>query len=482
MVGITSYGAYIPLLRINRKLISSATGWLGSASALPGEKAVANYDEDSLTMAVAAAVDCLRGIEREKVDELYLATTTSPYRERLGAGIVSTALDLRADIRAADFSNSIKAGTTALLAALDTVKAGSAKNVIVCASDCRVGKAGSSQEQSCGDGAAALLVGEGNVIATIEGSYSLSYDFVDYWRTETDKYDRAWEDRWIRDVGYSKIIPEVITGLLKKYKLNIKDFARVVYPSLYPREHAAMGKKLGAEPNQIQEQLFTTVGDTGTAYPLLMLAAALEEAKPGDKILVASYGNGSDALFLQVTPEIDKVRANKRGVKKHLASKKDLTNYEKYATFRDVLTVDIGRRGEDMGPTQLSTLWRERRMVLGGCGSRCKRCGTPHYPRQIVCANPACEAVNEMEPYRFSDKKGQIFTYTGDSLAPSFSPPAVYGIVTFEGGGRYNFDLTDCDLESLKVGMPVEMTFRRKYRDMVRGIHGYFWKATPPRA
>jgi uncharacterized OB-fold protein len=325
-------------------------------------------------------------------------------------------------------------------------------------------------------------MGDGNVIATIEGFYSVSHDFVDYWRTEADRFDRAWEDRWIRDVGYSRFIPEVITGLLKKYKLNIKDFAKVVFPSFYPREHAAIGKKLGAEPNQIQEQLFSTVGDSGTAFSLMMLVAALEEAKPGDKIIVASYGNGCDAIFLQVTDEIDKVKGNRRGIKKHLASRKDLTSYEKYATYRDILTVDIGRRGEDVGATQLSTLWRERRMILGGGGSRCKRCGTPHYPRQVVCANPNCGAVNEMETYRFSDKKGQLFTYTSDSLAPSFSPPAIYGIVAFEGGGRYNFDLTDCDLESLKVGMPVEMTFRRKYRDAVRGIHGYFWKATLPRA
>ncbi len=482
MVGITSYGAYIPLLRISRKLISSATGWLGSASALPGEKAVANYDEDCLTMAVAAAADCLRGIEREKVDSLYLATTTLPYRDRQGAVMAATALDLRSDIRTADFSNSIKAGTTALLAAFDAIKAGSAKNLLVCTSDCRVGKAGSNQEQSCGDGAAAFLLGDSNVIATIEGFYSVSHDFVDYWRTEADRFDRTWEDRWIRDVGYSRFIPEVITGLLNKYKLNIKDFAKVIFPSFYPREHAAIGKKLGAEPNQIQEQLFSTVGDSGTAFSLMMLVAALEEAKPGDKILVASYGNGCDAMFLQVTDEIEKVKGNRRGIKKHLASRKDLTSYEKYATYRDILTVDIGRRGEDVGATQLSTLWRERRMILGGCGSKCKRCGTPHYPRQVVCANPSCGAANEMEPYRFSDKKGHLFTYTSDSLAPSFSPPAIYGIVTFEGGGRYNFDLTDCDLESLKVGMPVEMTFRRKYRDAVRGIHGYFWKATLPRA
>ena len=246
MVGITSYGAYIPLLRISRKTISAATGWLGSASGLPGEKAIANYDEDSLTMAVASAVDCLGGTDREKIGELYFATTTSPYRERQGAVIVATALDLRSDIRTADFSNSIKAGTAALLSAVDTIKAGSAKSVLVCASDCRQGKAGGSQEQSCGDGAAALLLGDGGAIATLEGSYSLSYDFVDYWRTEGDRFDRSWEDRWIRDIGYSKFIPEAISGLLSKYNLSIKDFAKVVYPSLYPREHAAIGKKLGA--------------------------------------------------------------------------------------------------------------------------------------------------------------------------------------------------------------------------------------------
>jgi len=287
MAGITSYGAYIPMLRISRKTISAATGWLGSTTGLPGEKAVANHDEDSLTMAVASAVDCLGETDREEIDELYFATTTSPYRERQGAVIVATALDLRPDIRTADFSNSVRAGTTALLSAYDTVKAGSARSVIVCASDCRQGKAGSSQEQSCGDGAAAILLGDGEAIATIEGFYSVSYDFVDYWRAEGDRFDRSWEDRWIRDIGYSKFIPEAISGLLSKYNLSIKDFARVIYPSLYPREHAAIGKRLGAEPDQIQEQIFTTVGDTGTAYPLMMLVAALEDAKPGDRILVA---------------------------------------------------------------------------------------------------------------------------------------------------------------------------------------------------
>lgn len=480
MVGITSYGAYIPLYRINRMTIYGALGWLNPASLLPGEKAVANYDEDSITMAVASAMDCMNGLEREKIDGLFFATTTTPYNERQNAGIIATALDLSPAIRTSDFTTSIKAGTGALISAYDAVSSGSAKNVMVCASDCRLGKPGGFQEEIYGDGAAAILFGDSGVIASVEGTYSLSYDFMDNWRADTDRYNRTWEDRWVRDEGYGKFISEAISGLLDKYKLTPKDFTKVVYPCLYTRAHADIGKKLGFEADQIQDHMFTAIGNTGTAYTLQILVAALEGAKPGDRILVASYGNGSDALFLEVTGEIEKAR-DRRGIKGHLASKKDLGSYEKYVTFREVMTIDTGGRGEEVAPTQVSTLWRERRMVLGLCGSKCKRCGTPQYPPQEICVNPKCGAVGEMESYRFSHKKGHLFTYTGDILAFSPSPPAIYGMVDFEGGGRWLFDLIDCELDSLEVGMPVEMSLRRKYHDVTRGIHAYYWKATPIR-
>lgn len=480
MVGITSYGAYIPLYRINRMTIYGALGWLNPASLLPGEKAVANYDEDSITMAVASAMDCMNGLDREKIDGLFFATTTTPYSERQNAGIIATALDLSPAIRTSDFTTSIKAGTGALISAYDAVSSGSAKNVMVCASDCRLGKPGGFQEEIYGDGAAALLFGDSGVIASVEGTYSLTYDFMDNWRAAGDKYNRTWEDRWVRDEGYGKFISEAISGLLDKYKLTPKDISKVVYPCLYLRAHGDIGKKLGFEADQIQDHMFTAIGNTGTAYTLQMLVAALEGAKPGDRILVASYGNGSDALFLEVTGEIEKAR-DRRGIKGHLASKKDLGSYEKYVTFREVMTIDTGGRGEEVAPTQVSTLWRERRMVLGLCGSKCKRCGTPQYPPQEICVNPKCGAVGEMESYRFSHKRGHLFTYTGDILAFSPSPPAIYGMVDFEGGGRWLFDLIDCELDSLEVGMPVEMSFRRKYHDVTRGIHAYYWKATPIR-
>lgn len=477
MVGIIAYGAYIPWYRMKRDVIFSAMGWAGTGR-MPGEKAVANYDEDSITMAVAAGMGCLNKTDREKVDALYFASTALPFTVRQNAGIISNAFDLRPDVRTADFTSSTKAGTTALLSACDAVKAGSMGNVMVCASDHRTVKAASSQELIYGDGAASFLVGSNGVIASLEGSYSISYDFTDHWKADTDKFERSWEERWIRDEGYAKFIPEAISGLLKKYSLAIKDFAKVIYACPYVRDHAAIGKRIGADPSQIQDNMFTTVGDTGTAHPLMMLVAALGEAKPGDKILLVSYGYGCDALFFSVTDKIAESVARK-GIKEQLAHKADLPSYEKFLAFSNVLEPDMGIRAQGIPYTLVSVAWRDKRMYLGLVGSRCKRCGTPQYPYQRVCVNPDCGAVDEMEPYRFSDKKGHLVTYTGDSLAFTPSPPSRYGMVDFEGGGRFLFDIADCDLEMLKVGMPVEMTFRRKQSYRTDTTYGYFWKAVP---
>jgi len=357
---------------------------------------------------------------------------------------------------------------------------GTSNNVLVYASDCRLSKPGGPQEHLYGDGAAALLMGNDGVIATLDGSYSISYDFPDRWRTAGEEFEHAWEDRFIRDEGYAKMMPEAISGLLKKYNLNIKDFAKIIFPGIYAREHAAIIKRLGAEPSQIHDTLLNKVGDTGAASPLMMLVAALEEAKAGDKILVASFGNGSDALLFKVTEKIKEI-GDRRGVKKHLALRRELASYEKYLAFRDLAPMEMGMRGEINIRTPMSALFRDRKVILSLCGSKCKKCGTPQYLFQRVCVNPDCGAVDQMEDYRFSDKKGTVFTYTGDNLAASIDPPAIYGFVDFEGGGRFWFDFTDCDLDSVKVGMPVEMTFRRRYLDEPTGVYGYSWKATPLR-
>jgi uncharacterized OB-fold protein len=123
--------------------------------------------------------------------------------------------------------------------------------------------------------------------------------------------------------------------------------------------------------------------------------------------------------------------------------------------------------------------YRKRREILGFVGSKCKRCGTPHYPPQRVCVNPDCKAIDEMENYPFADKKATLFAYTEDHLAFTVNPPSIYGIADFDGGGRWWIDLTDCGAGEIKVGDRVEMSFRKKYTDEKYGIHGYYWKGVP---
>lgn len=480
MTGICACGGYVPRYRLNRGLIFKSMGWMNPANIAnaKGDKAVANFDEDSITMAVAAGNDALKGIEREKVGGVYFASTTMPFKERLNAGIVLAGLGLRDQVRAADFSGALKAGTTALLAALEGVASNGADSILVCSSDYRLGRPASPQELIFGDAAAALLVGSEDVIAEYKGSYSITYDFGDHYRGENATFDRQWEERWIRDLGFNHFVPEVIRGLLKKYKVKITDFSRIIYPCHFAPARKSISKILGIAQESEQGNLQNEIGDTGTAQPLVMLTSALEQAKPGDKLLVVSFGSGCDALYFEVTDRI-RQKVDRKGISGYLANKAELDNYTKYLVWRNILPAEIGLRAEEDLWTRWSVLWRKRREVLGLWGSQCTRCGTPHFPSQRICVKPECGAVDEMRDYRFSDKAGSVASYTGDMLAASYNPPAMYGQIVFEGGGKYMFDFTDCDLKDLSVGMSVGMSFRRKYSDKKRDIVGYFWKAVP---
>ncbi|RLB02084.1 MAG: 3-hydroxy-3-methylglutaryl CoA synthase [Deltaproteobacteria bacterium] len=478
MVGICMAGAYVPRYRLSREKIFQAMGWLNPAtrSLARGQKAVANYDEDSVTMAVSATMECR--VEKEKADCLYFASTTMPYQERQNAGIIATALGMREDVRTADFTGSLKAGTTALISALETVVAGGCSSIVVCASDCRLAKMGGQEEMFFGDGSATAIVGKDDVIAEYKGSFSLSVDFVDRFRTPSSPFGRAWEDRWIRDAGYDKIIPRALNSFLKKYDLKLEDFSKVLYCCPYPSERRKLNKKLGLKEDQIQNFLMERVGDTGVAQPLVMLASVLENARAGDNILLLSYGNGCDAIWFEVTDSIGRLKES-RPLEKSLDAGVELDPYEKYLVWRDVVPFEAGLRAEHNPPVRWSLVWRLRRAILGFCGSRCTRCGTPQFPPQRVCVNPACGAIDEMEDYYFSDKEGKVASFTGDNLAATVNPPQIYGHVLFEGGGKVLMDFTDCNLDTLHVGMPVTPVFRVKDYDRVRGTTRYGWKVKP---
>lgn len=478
MRGIVSYGGYIPRLRLERQAIYGLISWFapGLGGLAKGERSMANFDEDSVTMAVAAARDCLIGADKSKVGALYVASTTLPFADRLNAGIVATALNLRSNIRSADFTSALKAGTSALLSGLDEVADG--KTVLVAAADKREAKAASSQEMLFGDGAASFLLGSEGVIAEFKGSYSVSYDFVDHYRGADRHYDYAWEERWIREKGYGEIIPEAVKGLLEKLSLSANDVDKLIYPCPIKRDHLGIVKQIGVAPEKLVDNLFEVCGETGAAHPLLMLVAALENAKPGERIVVASFGQGCDALCFEVTDKIKSLPA-RAGVSKSLARKKSTDNYMKYLRFRDLLITETGIRAEAPTQTALTTLWRNRQEILGLVGGKCQKCGTPQFPKAKICVNPECGTVGSFEDYEFADVPAMVKSFTGDSLAVSMDPPAIYGMVQFEGGGRFIADFTDCELKDLEVGLPVKMIFRKHATDRERGFTGYFWKATP---
>ena len=259
---------------------------------------------------------------------------------------------------------------------------------------------------------------------------------------------------------------------------KISDFAKVIYPCYYGGERKKLDKRLELGDSVSVDPMMEQIGEMGSAQSLMMLVKALEDANPGDKILVVSYGNGCDALWFEVTDNIKKL-SGRMGVSGSLADRAELDKYEKYLTWRNIINADVGLRGEvDLWPA-LSAEWRARDTILSFSGSKCLECGTPQFPPQKICANPDCNAVDKMESISFADKTGKIFSYTGDNLAASFDPPQIYGFVDFDGGGRVMMNFTDCALESVKVGMPVSFSFRLVCYDEKRDLSRYFWKAVP---
>jgi uncharacterized OB-fold protein len=348
---------------------------------------------------------------------------------------------------------------------------------LVVAADARETKSAYFHEMWFGDGAAALLMGTENVIAECLGSHSLSVDFVDHYRGSMKKYDYNWEERWIRDEGYSKIIPEVVTGLMEKCKVSADDITKFIFPCFFTREHRGIAKKLGLS-GQLVDNMHDVCGETGTAHSLVMLVQTLEEAQPGDKILVCSFGQGSDAMLFEVTENIKKLPA-RMGIKGSLANKKEVHEYPKFLKFRDLMETEMGIRAEANKQTAMTILYRKRKFLLGFLGGECQKCGTRQIPSMDICVNPDCGSVKSQVPVEFADTPAIIKTFTGDMLSVSVEPPNIYGMVQFEGGGRILADFSDCELGDVSVGKPVKMAFRKRLYDEKRGFHGYFWKAIP---
>ena len=478
-LGITAYGGYVPRLRLSRQAAVEANAWFAPAlkAYAKGERAICNWDEDSLTLAVEAARDCLAGPPPADLGAVYFASTTHPFADRQNAGVLATALRLGADLATADIGASQRAGTSGLLTALNALR-GSGGAALYVAADDRKARAAATAELLHGAGAAALLLGGEGVIAEFVGSHQVAVDFVDHYRAGDRAFDYNWEERWVRDEGYLKIVPRALEGLFARVDVAPGDIDHFVMPCVLRGVARRIAAGAGIAEDAVRDNLHAALGEAGTAHALVMLVHALEEAGPGENVLVLGWGQGCDALLFRTTERLAQL-SPRRAIAGSLARGRPELNYHKYLAFNGLVERDLGMRAETDRQTPLSTLYRRKDMLTALVGGKCARCGTVQFPRTNVCVNPNCGAFHSQEDYSFADRGARVVTWTADGLTFSPDPPLHYGIVQFDEGGRFMAEFTDVDVGGVEVGMPMRMMFRIKEHDAARGFKKYFWKAAP---
>jgi 3-hydroxy-3-methylglutaryl CoA synthase len=479
-VGILAHGAYIPRKRLQRSVVFAQHAWFASGlkGLAKGERAIADWDEDPITMAVEAARDTLVGIERESVGAVTLASTTLPFVDRLNAGVVKEALGLPDATGALDCTGSQRVATSALIQALQGAGAVGSSPHLCLAAEMRKARPASEAELQNGDAAAGLLVGKGRPIAKFLGAHSVTLDFVDHYRTPDMDFDYGWESRWVRDEGFVGLTVEALKAGLAKQGLGAEDVAHLVVPIVARGVAGQIAKSAAIAEAAVADPLLGQLGDSGAAHPFVMLCAALERASPGEKLVVIGFGQGVDVLVFEATAELREL-APRRGVGGSLERRVPDENYMRWLFHRGLVDLERGMRAELDQKQPFTTLWRNRKAVLGLVGSRCRETGTVQFPPSDVSVSPNGWHAHTQEPYSLAERRAQIVTFTADSLTYSPDPPGCYGLVDFEGGGRLTMEFADVAPEDLVVGREMRMAFRIKATDEQRGFIKYFWKAVP---
>ena len=479
MIGIKAYGGYVPRRRLPRQVIVEANSWFnaGLKAYSKGERSICNWDEDTLTMAVEAARDCLGEERPDSIKALYLASTTLPFADRQNAGVLGTALNLGQNMMTMDISSSLRAGTSGMINALRSAQ-GLSGDVLYAAAEHRKSRTANQNELMNGDGAAAVLIGEGDVVAELLAAHQVAVDFVDHYRFQTEEFDYNWEERWIRDEGYAKIVPPAIEAALAEAGLGADAIDHFAMPGTIRGIQGMIAKRAGVRDEAVRDNLHLVLGDSGAAHSLVMLVDCLQEAEPGQTVMLVGWGQGCDVMIFRTTDAVKTVKP-RLGVKGFLARRKEETNYNKFLAFNGLIEQDGGLRAETDKQTALTTLYRNREMVIGFVGGKCSKCGTVQFPKSRVCVNPNCGEFNSQEDHPMSEVGTRIQSWTADNLTYSPDPPQHFGMVTFEEGGRLMADFTDVDVGEVEVGGQMRMVFRIKAHDEKRGFNKYFWKAAP---
>ncbi len=457
----------MPFRRLDRTEITTTFGSGGGK----GTRTVASYDQDTTTMGVEAARAAVRRAGAPSIDSLYFATADPAYLDKTNATAIHAALRLDRSGIALDVGGAVRSGVGSLRLALEGTG-----SVLAVSADIRTGLPTSPDEAAGGDAAAAVLVGDetaGPVIAEYLGAGAATDEFIDRWRTPGERRSKVWEERF----GETKYVPlgmQAWESGLKAAALEPAAVTHVIVSGTHTRAVNAFTKHLGLAAGVLVDNLAATVGNPGTAQAGLLLAATIETAAAGDVIALVSLADGADVLLFGVTDAVDGYRAT-RSVADQIAAGAPLP-YGKFLSWRGMVTVEPPRRPEP-ARVSASAAGRSEDWKYGFVGSRDRSTGALHLPPARVSAGGA---LDDMEPAPMADVAGTIVTFTIDKLAYSPSPPVVFAVVDFDGGGRFPMELTDVDAAAVRIGDRVEMTFRRLFT--ADGIHDYFWKARPVRS
>jgi len=474
--GILAYGAYLPFHRLDRKSISATLGSGGGK----GTRTVASYDEDTTSLGVEAARRALRALPSDapRPTALYFATSDPAYLEKSNAAAVHAALGLDPSVVAFDFGGAVRSGVGALRAALER-----AEPTLVVLSDVRTGLPGGADEAGGGDAAVAFVTagaglpgGEGvsprMIVAELVAAAGATEELLDRWRLPGEPAARQWEERFGEAILVGPA-QAALTDALKQAGIQPGELTAVGVSGTSPRAARKVAAALGGAGATLTDDLSGTVGFTGAAHAGLLLAAALDVAAAGAVIGSVSLADGADALVFRATEALAAGRPS-LSLADQIAAGGAPLPYPTFLTWRGMLRREPPRRPDPVRPTAPAS-HRGEAWKYGFSASRCQACGRRHLPPQRVCLE--CHAIDQMELERLADVPGTIATYTLDRLAFSLHPPVVVAVVDFDGGGRFQCELTDVDPSAVAIGQRVEMTFRRLFT--AEGVHNYFWKAKP---
>lgn len=485
-IGITGYGTCVPRLRLRRGAVTEANAWFapGLQGKGRGHRTMTNWDEDAITLAVAAGRNALPpDIDRSSITRLVLASETLPFAERLNSAVVAGALRLQEKLAASDIIGSQSMAVSAIQSLTHAVKADQEDCLLVAASN-RKTRAASPAELDYGDAAAAIRLGvhheQQPVLAEVLACVSHTVDFVDHFRLAGEDIDYAWEERWVRDEGIGKIAPKAIADALSIADVDAGDVNHFIFPTTFSKADFQLAKRCGVAEAAVADNHQSALGNSGSAHPLLMLADVLEKASPGEVILLSQFGSGMACVVLKVTDYIRQFSSAKTFAEQRTDAC-EITDYTRFLAYKGQLNMERGMRGEQDKKTALSTTYRHREALLGFVAGRCRETGAVHFPPSRISYVQGKPMQDTQEPYPLADKRGRVMSWSAEYLSSYMAPPHQYGQVDFEGGGRLLMEFTDVVPGDIDNGSEVEMVFRVKDVDELRGFKRYFWKAKPCR-